>query len=243
MPGHKKIFLTAEWENLVMINFEVDPKILLPYIPPFTELDYFNGKTVVSVVGFLFKNTKVFGVRWPWHTTFEEVNLRFYVKHFTGTEWRRGVVFVSEIVPRRLIANAASILYHEPYVAMPMKHNFLIHDDTIDVSYQWKNKNKWNSMHVKAEASLNDILKDSEEEFIFEHYRGYNKYNETKTVEYDVEHVVWQTHKIKTWNLDCDTANLYGTSFVPFFNKAPHSVFLAKGSGVVIRKPKYLQVN
>ena len=240
MSPHKKIFLSAQWQNLVMITYEVDPAILLPWLPAYTELDTFNGKTLVSIVGFLFKNTKVFGTHWPWHTNFEEVNLRFYVKHFTGTEWRRGVIFISEIVPRPIIAYAASILYHEPYIARPMQHRFSVQDDHIQVNYQWKNKNKWHIMQVTAEASLTDIKKDSAEEFIFEHYWGYNKYNKTKTIEYGVEHAVWQVHKIKDWDLDCDVAALYGTSFVPFFNHEPHSVFLAKGSDVIVRKPKYL---
>ncbi len=240
MSSNNKIFLSAQWQNLVMINYEVDAAILLPWLPAYVELDAFDGKNLVSIVGFLFKNTKVFNRHWPWHTNFEEVNLRFYVKHFTGTEWRRGVVFISEIVPRLIIANAASILYHEPYIARPMQHSFAAQGDCIQVSYQWKNKNKWNSMEVTAEASLTDIEKESAEEFIFEHYWGYNKYSKTKTIEYGVEHVMWQVHKIKNWNLNCDVAGLYGNMFVEFFNRDPHSVFLAKGSDVIIRKPKYL---
>lgn len=240
MVKNQQIFLSAEWRNLTMINYQVDTRILSPYLPAYTEIDLFENKTLVSLVGFLFENTKVFGLHWPWHTTFEEVNLRFYVKHFTGKEWRRGVVFISEIVPKTIIANAASILYHEPYISRPMRHNFLIKDDCIEVNYQWKNKGRWNSMNVEAEASLNEIERDSGEEFIFEHYWGYNKYNNSKTIEYGVEHVVWQTHKVKRWSLDCDTKMLYGTNFFPFLNKEPDSVFIAKGSPVIIRKPKYI---
>ena len=240
MTDNKKIFLSAEWQNLIMINYEVDPEVLLPYLPAYTEFDQFENKTLVSVVGFLFQNAKVFGVRWPWHTTFEEVNLRFYVKHFTGKEWRRGVVFVSEIVPKSIIANAASILYHEPYIRRPMRHQFLYHPDSFEVQYEWKNKSKWNTIKVTAGTSLNEMKRDSAEEFIFEHYWGYNKFNDIKTVEYGVEHITWQTHKIKSWTLDCDIENVYGANFLPFLSAEPHSVFMAKGSPVIIRKPKYI---
>ncbi len=195
MTDNKKVFLSAEWQNLVMINYEIDPQVLLPYLPAYTEIDMFENKTLVSLVGFLFKGAKVFGLRWPWHTTFEEVNLRFYVKHFNGKEWRRGVVFIYEIVPKTIIANAASILYHEPYITRPMCHQFLIKNDLLKVQYQWKNKSKWNSINVTAETSLNEIEKDSAEEFIFEHYWGFNKYSNIKTVEYGVEHVKWQIIK------------------------------------------------
>ena len=240
MTDNKKIFLSAEWQNLIMINYEIDPKVLLPYLPAYTEIDVFENKTLVSLVGFLFKDTKVFGFRWPWHTTFEEVNLRFYVKHFTGKEWRRGVVFISEIVPKTIIANAASLLYHEPYIRRPMRHQFLLKNDLFEVQYQWKNKSKWNTINVTVETSLNDIKKDSAEEFIFEHYWGFNKYSNSKTVEYGVEHITWQTHKIKNWSLDYDIENVYGAHFLPFLKKEPDSVFIAKGSPVIIRKPKYI---
>ena len=240
MTDSKKIFLSAEWQNLIMINYEVDPKVLLPYLPSYTEIDVFENKTLVSIVGFLFKNTKVFGLHWPWHTTFEEVNLRFYVKYFTGEKWRRGVVFISEIVPKTIIANAASLLYHEPYIARKMRHQFVSNDDSLKVEYQWKNKGKWNTISIEAEPSLHNIVNDSAEEFIFEHYWGYNKYSNIKTVEYGVEHIRWQIHKIKNWVLDCDIKNVYGDKFLPLLSKNPHSVFMAKGSPVIIRKPRYI---
>ena len=92
-------FLSARWEYLVMFNYEVDAAILKPHLPPYTVLDLFNGKAIVSVVGFMFNNTSVMGVKWPGFINFEEVNLRYYIKYFDGKVWKRGVGFVSEIVP------------------------------------------------------------------------------------------------------------------------------------------------
>jgi uncharacterized protein YqjF (DUF2071 family) len=140
MHSKKPIFLTARWENLAMINYEVDPRILLPHLPPYTELDTYNNKTLVSIVGFMFTDTKVFGFKWPFHINFEEVNLRFYVKHFDGTTWKRGVVFFSEIVPSPFIAFFANTLYREHYTSMRMKHQTLLKEDELSISYQWKYK-------------------------------------------------------------------------------------------------------
>jgi len=235
------VFLQAKWENLIMINYEVDRKILLPLLPPATELDTFNNKALVSVVGFMFNDTKIFGLRWPFHTSFEEVNLRFYVKHFDGTIWKRGVVFLSEIVPRPIIATMANLLYREHYSAKPMMHAMSVKKDEIILTYKWKHLKKWNSIDVTAETSLSDIEQGSEEEFIFEHYWGYNKYNANTTIEYGVEHRMWQIHKVKKWSLDCDVASLYGNAFVPYLYADPCSVFLAKGSEVLIRKPRYIR--
>jgi uncharacterized protein YqjF (DUF2071 family) len=44
------------------------------------------------MVGFVFKDTRVLGIKWPFHVNFEEVNLRFYVRHFDGKEWKGGCI-------------------------------------------------------------------------------------------------------------------------------------------------------
>ena len=241
MLPKRQIFLKAKWENLVMINYEVDPAILLPHLPFPTELDAYNNKTVVSVVGFMFNDCKVFGIKWPFHSSFEEVNLRFYVKHFDGTTWKRGVVFISEIVPRLIIAKMANLLYREHYSAKPMKHTISIEGSDILIDYQWKHLNSWNSINVTADASLSNIIKGSEEEFIFEHYWGYSKYSPKTTIEYEVEHAMWQVHKVKNWAFTCNVASLYGEEFAPYLSAEPTSVLLAKGSEVVIRKPLFIK--
>ena len=97
-------FLTAQWQNLIMANYEIDPSILLPYLPKNVELDYYQGKTYVSLVGFLFKNSSIFNIPIPSMGTFEEVNLRFYVVRKVGNELRRGVVFINETVPNKIVA-------------------------------------------------------------------------------------------------------------------------------------------
>ncbi|TDH28947.1 DUF2071 domain-containing protein [Segetibacter sp. 3557_3] len=237
----RKIFLTARWENLVMVNYQVQPELLQPFLPRFTELDTFEGKHLISLVGFMFRDTKVFGVKWPWHTHFEEVNLRFYVKHFDGQKWKRGVVFISEIVPSPIIAIMANKLYHEAYKAMPMKHGMELRQGLLSLNYGWKYRNNWNTLEVSASASLNSIIKGSEEEFIFEHYWGYNRYDAATTVEYGVEHDVWQVQKITNWRVNCDFAGLYGAQFKHLASAEPSSVLMAKGSPVIIRKPVFLR--
>ena len=239
----QKIFLSATWQHLVMMNYEVDPAILQPHLPPYTIVDLFEGKALVSVVGFLFNNTKVFGVRWPFHTNFEEVNLRYYLKNFDGQQWKRGVGFISEIVPKPIIAVIANNLYNEHYSTAKMNHKIVTHEDTLSVTYNWKTKKTgWNNLSVKAGSNAQPIKKGSEEEFIFENYYGYNGLNKSTTIKYGVEHPRWQVYPVKSFQLQCDVAKLYGPEFVPFIeNATPHSVFLAKGSDVIIRKPIYIK--
>src|SRR5471032_1969443 len=121
-PNSPPVFLTAEWRHLAMLNYEVDSKLLAPFVPHGTELDYWNGKTFVSVVGFLFQRTHVLGIPIPFHRNFEEVNLRFYVRRKADDGGRRAVVFIKELVPRSAIAFVARKFYNENYIALPMSH-------------------------------------------------------------------------------------------------------------------------
>ncbi len=235
-------FLAARWEHLAMFNYTVDKEMLLPYLPPFTELDLFEGKAMVSVVGFMFNNTSVLGIKWPGFVNFEEVNLRYYIKYFDGKNWKRGVGFVSEIVPSHLIATIANTCYNEHYDVAKMNHSIETINDVLTVKYQWKCKHQeWNEMMVKANNTTADIIKGSEEEFIFEHYYGYNKLNNHTIIEYSLEHPRWQIYKVSDFTLSCDIEKLYGADFAPYIqNVPPSSVFLARGSEVKVRMPKKL---
>jgi len=238
----KKAFLTAKWEYLVMLNYQIPAEILSPHLPKGTELDLFEGKALASVVGFLFNETKVFGVKWPYHTNFEEVNLRFYVKRFNGGRWKRGVAFISEIVPKHMISWIANALYNEHYSRMPMRHTAHYQNDFLQLNYEWKNGQQWNNLKVKALNRPIDILPNSEAEFIFEHYWGYNQLNKNTLIEYGVEHPRWEIFPVTYYELHADIASLYGAEFVPYLSAEPHSIMLAKGSEVTIRKPTFIKV-
>ncbi len=234
-----KIFLSARWEYLAMFNYEVDAAILKPHLPPYTEIDFYDGKAIVSVVGFLFNNTRVMGIQWPGFINFEEVNLRYYIKYFDGEKWKRGVGFISEIVPQYLVAGMANLFYNEHYSTAKMNHSIKEANEQIEVEYNWKKKGQqWNSMWIKADSMLQDMAPGSSEEFIFEHYYGYNKLNSKTTIEYSLQHPRWQVYPVKDYKLNCDIEKNYGADFVPFIkNVKPVSVFLAKGSDVKVNTP------
>src|ERR1700722_17549821 len=170
------VFLTAEWRKLIMAQYAVEPATLAPHLPPGTELDFYQGRCYVSLVGFLFDRTRLKGIAIPFHTSFEEVNLRFYVRRGEpdGTS-RRGVVFLREFVPRHAITMIANALYEEPYRTLPIGHCFAETPDVLDVSYGWKHNGTWHSLAVSASPEPHSIAVESEEEFLTEHYWGYTK--------------------------------------------------------------------
>lgn len=227
-------FLSAEWVNLLMANFRIDPKLLKPYVPAFTELDEWNGHTYVSLVGFLFQNTRVLGVQFPFHTTFEEVNLRFYVRYKDGSDWKRGVVFIKEIVPRAMITFVANTLYKEHYETRTMSHQFETRGDAFHVGYFWRVGRERNHLKASTTLSTHPIVSGSEEEFITEHYWGYTRINPLKTTAYEVQHPKWNVHKILTFDFQCSVEKLYGSEFKDALSSRPTSVFLADGSSISV---------
>jgi len=227
----RRPFLTAEWRYLAMLNFAVDPTLLRQLVPAGTELDFDRGDTFVSIVGFLFLNTRVLGCAIPLHRNFEELNLRFYVRRKTADGCRRGVAFVRELVPRRAIAAIARVFYDEPYVAMPMRHSIVRNSDTLEVSYQWRANNAWQTLAMTASGEPQYAATGSHEEFITEHYWGYTA-RRTGTSEYAVEHERWRLWPAATWKFDADVAALYGAQFVDTLAAKSVSAFIAEGSPV-----------
>lgn len=231
-----KTILSAEWRNLIMANYTVDPALLQTYLPCYTELDTFNDEHYISLVAFLFKNVKLLGIAFPFHTSFEEVNLRFYVRYKENNIWKRGVVFMKEIVPKRMVSFIANTLYGENYATHSMKHDWQETKDELNINYQWKVKHEWNYINCIAEKEPAPIVAGSAEEFITEHYQGYSFINKQCTGMYEVSHPKWRIHKVKTYNILCSAKILYGSVFEETLGQPPQSVFLAEGSAVKIMK-------
>ena len=229
-------FLRARWADLVMANYEVDPAVLRDRVPQGTELDLWSGRCFVSIVGFMFLETRVLGIPVPFHRNFEEVNLRFYVTRMVDGAVRRGAVFVKEIVPRKAIVWVANTLYNEKYVAYSMSHDDVKTSEGRSLSYRWRAGTEWS--HVGASLVGAPYIADdaSEAAFITEHYWGYTSQRDGSTLEYQVEHPRWKVWRALRPELVCDVAALYGREFVPYLSGAPSSCFVAGGSEVVVRR-------
>jgi uncharacterized protein YqjF (DUF2071 family) len=228
-------FLTAEWRKLIMAQYAVDPATLAPWLPPRLELDFLGDRCVVSLVGFLFDRVRVKGCAIPFHTRFEEVNLRFYVvRAMPDGVRRRGVVFIREFVPRAAITLLASSLYEEPYATLPMRHSILCEPDSLNVSYAWRHRGVWQSLAVEAAAASEPIEVGSEEEFVTEHYWGYTKRSRGATSEYGVLHPRWSVYPLRRYEIVADFAALYGDAFAALNRQEPVSVLLAEGSEVSV---------
>jgi uncharacterized protein YqjF (DUF2071 family) len=236
------VFLRAEWRSLAMLNYLVDPSVLLQYVPAGTELDSWEGKTFASLVGFRFLKTRVFGIPFPFHRNFDEVNLRFYVRRTDETGVKRGVVFVHEIVPRWAIAAIARGFYNERYLARPMAHSVdSLNSEHIAATYSWKSAGCWNRINLAASGEPMLPEEGSQEQFITEHYWGYAKAKRGGCTEYRVEHPPWRVWQASEASFEGDTEELYGRQLASTLKQAPFSAFLAEGSEIAVYRGHTLQ--
>ncbi len=227
-------FLNAEWRKLALANYEVEPSLLSKYLPKGTELDIWNGRCYVSLVGFLFKKVRLLGIPVPFHTEFEEVNLRFYVRYLQDGEWKRGVVFINEFVPKMAIAMVANTIYKEHYKSMPMRHRWETKAASQTVEYGWKMGGQWHSIQLETGLKSQPMLPGSEAEFITEHYWGYSRQDANTTVEYQVTHPKWEVYEVKNYEIKADFAVNYGEDFRILNGMKPTSVMLAEGSEITV---------
>jgi len=236
------VFLTAEWRHLVMLNFPIEPKALQKLTPKGTEIDDWEGTTYVSLVAFLFLETKVKGLAIPFHRDFEEINLRFYVRSRGPEGWRRGVVFVREVVPKQAIAFLARMLYNENYIACPTRSSVIdpSRETAGCVEYGWRSNGQWLSIGAEFSGEPSLPKKNSLEEFITEHYWGYSTQRDGETVEYQVEHPQWKVWTVSETKLDGDVVGFYGPEFASALQSLPSSAFVADGSPVIVRQGKRL---
>jgi uncharacterized protein YqjF (DUF2071 family) len=230
----QRVFLTADWENLLMLSYAVDQSLLQPYVPAGTELDAFDGKTYVSLVGFEFNETRLSGIKVPFHGSFEEVNLRFYVRRGT----KRGVVFLRELVPRFAVAAVARIAYGEKYIRLPMSHriHYRLDRDAVEAEYSWGSGAGLCTMRAETGGASFLAPDGTLSQFITEHYWGYATKRRKGTLEYEVQHAQWRVREAPAAEVSGDATQFFGAEFGRAVMRKPDSAFLVEGSSVTVFK-------
>jgi uncharacterized protein YqjF (DUF2071 family) len=235
MSQSKRVFLSAEWRDLVMLNYGVDPDLLSRLVPPGTALDSFKGRTYISLVGFRFCHTKLLGCfPVPFHTDFDEVNLRFYVRRQEGRDDRRGVVFIAEVVPSRVIATTARLVYGENYRCLPMRHCLETEGVNKMAEYQWQVGDQWCRLSAQTVGLPTRPQEGSLEQFITEHYWGYATRPTRGSLEYHVSHVPWQVWATTNAAFEGEASVLYGRDLSAILQRRPDCAFVAEGSPVIV---------
>jgi uncharacterized protein YqjF (DUF2071 family) len=219
-----------------MLNYDVDASLLEAYVPAGTELDQFKGKTYLSLIGFEFNNTRIGGVPVPFHGSFEEVNLRFYVRR----DAKRGVVFIRELVPKLAVVAIARLAFGENYACAPMSHRMRRGEgrDSIAVEYIWGSGIGRCSLKGEAQDAAAIPPDGSLGQFITEHYWGYAAQKDGGSIEYEVQHPQWHVREAKAAEFAGDATRYYPAELARAVMRPPDSAFVADGSAVTVFKGK-----
>jgi hypothetical protein len=160
-----------------------------PHIPLGTELDLHEGKCFVSLVGFMFLDTRVKEFLVPYHVNFEEVNPAVLCSRATDGEVRRGVVFIKEIVPACGNCGGGAWKVRR---AIRMLEDVRTSATASTFGIRGESARVENTLSVGRGKNLGVPDADSHGEFIIEHYWGYTKRGSNRSDEYKVEHPKWE---------------------------------------------------
>jgi uncharacterized protein YqjF (DUF2071 family) len=225
-------FLTARWTNLFLASYAVPDDLLTPRLPVGLELDRREGSAFVSLVAFDFGDTRVFGMPWPGYRNFPELNLRFYVRR--GVE--RGVVFIQELVPLRLVTWIARLLYNEPYVRMPMASSVAESADAVTIEHRLIGRERTHTIRATGAKPSWQPGPETVEHFFKEHHWGFGRTRRGATLRYEVRHPVWGIYSVREYQIDLDWAALYGPEWAFLQDAAPVSAVVAAGSAVSVHR-------
>jgi uncharacterized protein YqjF (DUF2071 family) len=232
-------FLTARWQDLALITYAVPRGLLEQRLPPGLELDERGGQVFVSLVAFDFRDCRVWGVGWPGMVNFPEVNLRYYVREKMGGQ--RGVVFVREFVPSRVIAGVAKWVYNEPYTAVSMTSHVTRANGRVRLEHTLRMAGRTNRIAVEADEACITPDDSTADHFFKEHSWGYGT-RRGRTLAYQVHHPVWQVcRSARVVHLDVDFAAVYGREWGALANATPAHVMLATGSAVEVMPHRVLR--
>ncbi len=225
-----KPFITAAWRDLLLLNWKAERSLLEPHVPEGTELDSWKGDCYVSLVGFRFLDLAVKGLPVVGHRGFPEINLRFYVRREVAGEVRRGVVFICELTPRRIVEWVARAVYNEPYKTLPMRGEV----NEEKTQYALQQAGQWQGMAAHPAGDWHEPAEEARETFLIEHYWGYNLQSNGDTMEYEVTHPTWRTRPAQLTRFDLDVESLYGPQWADVLTSEPDAVVLAEGSEVTV---------
>jgi hypothetical protein len=234
--AQQKLLSRAAYTELVAINFQIQPKFLIDRVPKGMELDDFQDDTYVSLVCMVMRKIGVLGI--PISRGFVELSLRFYVRHPSDPQNRKGTCFIKRYVSSPTAAWVLSSRFDTEYnkLKMSSKNNGFNEGGTPQVEYQWEAEEQWNKLRVRGRSRMKNTGPDTKVGFILDHPTQYIS-NSGKTMEYKVQRPKWSVWDAAQANFTCDVQRLFGKEFVHPLARRPASVFLTKGSDVSIFRP------
>jgi uncharacterized protein YqjF (DUF2071 family) len=232
--------ISGAWHKIIMVNYAVDPSALRDLVPHGTRLSYFEGRCFVTLAGFLFSDIKVLGLRVPFHRHVPEANLRFYVESLDG--YKKGLVFIKELVSKRVMAMMANRFYRQNYSVKNIKYSYTEDRKTATLKYSWGLLGG-NRMKAKlARVPSTKVKTGSEADYILHNFLGYASRPDKSTLRYEVTHPAWTLCPVIDWKVKVNFEKSFGKRFEFLSKQKPHSIFVTEGSPIAIYSPSRLHV-
>jgi uncharacterized protein len=232
-----RVFLTARWTDVLLVNCRVSPSLLQPYVPSGSTLDTPDAEPdahLLSMIVFRFQDTRVREMRVPTAQDFAELNLRFYVRDND----RRAAVFLREFVPAPLVILGARLFYRQPYYPARISHTVTRQDAEIRVQTRFRNHAHRGTIDVTARNTPRVPDEASVEHFIKEHYWGFHQDRRGGSFAYRVDHPIWTTYPVEQATMTIDPGALLGGAWRSVnWHEARHSVVFADGSDARVFAP------
>ena len=234
----------ATWQDFVVINFDVDPRIVEKHLPDGLQVDLYNDHTFVTVIAFTCKDTMLKGMRIPFHSNYLQLQLRCYVKRNVDDQVKRGVFFLKRYVPSRRVARLMSWWTGQEYLPLKMRNDctgFHETDPKImpEAQYEWQINDHWNKLKIKARSERRKIRPEGKDRFILDHKYAYYA-NSKGLFEYRVESPPWLYWDAASGDMDIDVEPLFGKDFARPMRHRPSSVTLSRGSDVTVFKSQQI---
>jgi hypothetical protein len=238
------VFLKATWQNLIQLVYTAPIDEVQTLLPEGLTPEIFDGKAHIILSALEFRQTRVKGLKIPFHVHFPEINLRIPVRKQGVT----GVYFLRQYVPKHCIAVVAKRIYHEAYEAYPME--FLVqHVPDADEGTSimechcklWKKEDTLD-IQVYAVEPENYIPVDEnhppepavgDADFI----TGFGTNDKQEIIEYRIEHRKQEFFEVREWSIRGDLTKIFDDCIPKGISEMPIHVSFSHGQAVKITQP------
>ena len=238
--------ISARWRDVAILSWPIGDDCLVPFLPKSLVLDRWDGEAYISLVCLYVEGLRILELP-VWPRRFAEINLRFYVRPADRSDVRKGVVFLKQLVPHRLIALGARCLFREPMSVLPALMSRECDpgespnsDPQRRLCYGWLNDGCAEGLRVTSGGSAYHANTGSLDEFLTARYWGYNRQSGGRVRTYRITRDAWSLVPVIDYTLDCDARSLCGAPFGDAVSERPASVLWATGSHARVHWPSTL---
>ena len=234
----KPIF-KCEWRDVVALNFDVDPRLLQPLIPPGLRIDQFNDHTLITMMAKNVREFRPYGRSLTLFRSIDEIDLRTYVSWDVDGVTHRGHYKLKNLVSNKMASRVFKFLTgQEQMLVNKKRHTSGFEEARRDAlpaaDYSWSMEDSKSQFKVKARNAAKKGAENSKEQFVLSQR---NRFVQTSkgTLCFPIRQAPWLVWTASSGSFDCDDELLLGKDFRRYFSR-PKFALLSRGGEVTVSK-------